>query len=234
MGQTVCLIPARKGSKRLPRKNTAQFHGRELASWTFDFALSCGLFERIVLSTDDPALEAMAPAEVTKLPRPQAFADDQATLHQVIKHVIEDLPLAPDDVVVLTPVTAPLRRREDLDRSLQAFHEHDGTRTVLTVCANPHPPHLLWTREEDGSLMQIVDRAAYGTRKQAFAQTYFWNDAFLIDRAANFLKPDRDLYGHDPVGVVMPRERSVPIDHPFDLWLASQLFDPASLLEETA
>jgi N-acylneuraminate cytidylyltransferase len=233
MGQTVCLIPARGGSKRLPGKNTALFHGRSLAAWTFDFAMACDVFDRIVLTTDDAALEAAAPDALIKLKRPEALAGDNATLHQVIKHVVEDLPLAPDDVVVLTPVTAPLRQRQDLDRSLEAFHAHGGARTVLTVCANPHPPHLLWTRDEDGSLKQIVDRAAYGTRKQAFAQTYFWNDAFLIDRAANFLNPERDLYGPDPVGVVMPRERSVPIDHPFDLWLASQLFDPAAILEET-
>ncbi|MBM3545144.1 MAG: acylneuraminate cytidylyltransferase family protein [Alphaproteobacteria bacterium] len=234
MGQTVCLIPARRGSKRLPRKATAPFHGRELAAWTFDFVLSCPQFGKIVLSTDDPAVEAMAPATMTRLARPAQFADDQATLYQVIKHVIEDLPLASDDIVALTPVTAPLRKREDLDHALQAFHDHDGSRTVLTVCANPHPPHLLWTRDEDGSLKQIVDRAAYGTRKQAFAQTYFWNDAFLIDSAANFLAPGRDLYGPDPVGVVMPRERSVPIDHPFDLWLASHLFDPSNARKEPA
>ena len=234
MGQTVCLIPAREGSKRLPGKNSAPFHGRSLAAWTFDFALTCDVFDKIILSTDDPALEAIAPATVIKLKRPEALAGDQATLHQVIKHIVEDVPLAQDDIVVLMPVTAPLRRREDLDRSLEAFLGHGGRRTVITVCINPHPPHLLWTREDDGGLRQIVDRARYGTRKQAFEETYFWNDAFLIDRAANFLDPHRDLYGTNPVGVVMPRERSVPIDHPFDLWLASQLFDPASMQVETA
>jgi CMP-N-acetylneuraminic acid synthetase len=218
----------------LPGKNTARFHGRALAAWTFDFALACETFDTVVLTTDDAAVDALAPATVKRLARPKTLAGDEATLHQVIKHVIEDVPLAPDDIVVLTPVTAPLRRREDLDQALDAFHQHGGKRTVLTVCANPHPPHLLWTRAEDGSLEEIVERARFGTRKQAFAQTYFWNDCFLIDRAANFLAPDRDLYGPDPVGVVMPRERSVPIDHPFDLWLASQLFQPSSILEETA
>jgi N-acylneuraminate cytidylyltransferase len=232
MGQTICLIPARGGSKRLPGKNTAPFHGRPLSAWTFDYALACKQFDQIVLSTDDPALEAIAPEGVVKLKRPEALAGDTATLHQVIKHVVEDMALAPDDVVVLTPVTAPLRRLGDLDAALEAFHAHGGKRTVLTTCANPNPPHLVWTREEDGSLKDVVDRAAYGTRKQAFAQTYFWNDCFLIDAAANFMV-ERDLYGPDPVGVVMPRERSVPIDHPFDLWLAAQLFDPAKSLEET-
>ena len=232
MGQTVCLIPARGGSKRLPGKNTASFHGRPLSAWTFDFALASKQFDKIVLSTDDPELEAIAPEGVVKLKRPEDLAGDTATLHQVIKHVVADLPLASDDIVVLTPVTAPLRRLEDLDAALGAFHAHGGDRTALTVCANPHPPHLVWTLEEDGSLKDVIDRKAYGTRKQAFAQTYFWNDCFLIDRAANFMA-ERDLYGRDPVGVVMPRERSVPIDHPFDLWLAAQLFDPAKTLEET-
>ena len=232
MGQTICLIPARGGSKRLPGKNTAPFHGRPLSAWTFDYALACKQFDKIVLSTDDPALEAIAPDGVVKLKRPEALAGDTATLHQVIKHVVEDMMLAPDDIVVLTPVTAPLRRLEDLDAALEAFHAHGGANTVLTVCVNSNPPDLVWTREEDGILKQVIDRSGHGTRKQAFAQTYFWNDCFLIDTAANFMV-ERDLYGPDPVGVIMPRERSVPIDHPFDLWLAAQLFDPAKSLEET-
>lgn len=232
MGEIICLIPARKGSKRLPGKNTADFHGRPLGAWTFDYASRCAAFDRTVLSTDDEQLDALAPADVIRLPRPAALAGDSVTLFQVIRHVIADLPLAADDVIVLTPVTAPLRIREDLDRALAAFEEHERRRTVFTVCRNPHAPHLLWTMDESGSLASILDRTELGTRKQAFPPTFFWNDAFLIDSAANFLESGRDLYGRDPVGVPIPPERSVPIDHPFDLWLASQLFDPARLEKE--
>jgi CMP-N-acetylneuraminic acid synthetase len=232
MSEIVCLIPARKGSKRLPGKNVADFHGRPLGAWTFDFALSCPFFTKVVLSTDDGQLEKLAPREITRLPRPEPLAADDATLFQVIQHVIADLPLAGKDVIVLAPVTAPLRCREDLIRALDAFEWHDRHRTVFTVCRNPHAPHLLWTMNDNGALDPILDRTAMGTRKQAYASTYFWNDSFLLDTVENFLHPDRDLYGSSPVGVPVPPERSVPIDHPFDLWLAKQLFDPAMFLKE--
>ncbi|MEM8744876.1 MAG: acylneuraminate cytidylyltransferase family protein [Pseudomonadota bacterium] len=232
MSKVICLIPARKGSKRLPGKNTADFHGRPLGAWTFDFALSCDAFDKVVLTTDDEKLEALAPDAVTRLPRPESIAGDNATLFQVIHHVIEDLPCAKDDILVLTPVTGPLRSKGDLDRALEKFEAHDRSRTVFTVCRNPYAPHLLFTMNEAGELETIFDRSEMGTRKQAFPTTYFWNDSYLIDSVENFLKPDRDLYGANPVGVDVPPERSAPIDHPFDLWLASQLFDPDSYLRD--
>lgn len=233
MSDHVCLIPARKGSKRLPGKNTLDFHGHPLGAWTLEFAARCGRFSRIVLSTDDEALQALATPPVEILARPDSLAGDSNTLLEVIRHVVADLPLADDDVVVLTPVTNPLRTVGDLDDALAMFERHGRQRTVFTTCANPHPPHLLWTMDEDGTLRDVVDRKALGTRKQAFASTYFWNDCFLIDTAANFASEGRDLYGRAPLGVPAPRERSVPIDHAFDLWLAAQLFDPSSFPKAT-
>lgn len=232
MSEVVCLIPARKGSKRLPGKNTADFHGRPLGAWTFDFALSCKAFDKVVLTTDDEDLEQLAPKGITCLKRPENIAGDHATLFQVIHHVISDLPCASDDILIMTPVTGPLRSKQDLDRALEAFDQHDRRRTVFTVCRNPYAPHLLFTMNDAGELDTIFDRSEMGTRKQAFPTTYFWNDSYLIDTVENFLKPDRDLYGADPVGVDVPPERSVPIDHPFDLRMAAQLFDPSSYLKD--
>lgn len=224
MANTICLIPGRKGSKRLPRKNVAPFCGRPLGAWTFDFARQCRLFDRVILSTDDPELEALTPAGIDVLPRPSEFADDEATLHHVIKHVIADCRLPDDDSLVLTPVTAPLRTEEDLERTLQCFEAHARERTVITTSANPHPPHLLWTSAENGVLSSVVDRQAVGTRKQAFRRTFFWSDAFLMDSVSGFMAEGRDLYSDQPVGVEMPPERSVPIDTSIDLWIAEQLF----------
>lgn len=232
MSELVCVIPARAGSRRLPGKNTAAFHGRPLGDWTFAFATGLGVFDRIVLTTDDEPLAALMPLGIARLARPPALASDTATLLEVLRHVIADLPVDAGATVVLMPVTGPLRTRGDFQRALEAFERHGRRRTTVTVCRNPHPPHLLWTMGADDTLDPVLDRSALGTRKQSFPATYFWNDAFLIDTAAGFLDPVRDLYSRNPVGVEVPPERSVPIDHAFDLRLAEHLFDPAAFLKE--
>lgn len=230
MSQTVCIIPARSGSKRLPGKNAADFHGRPLSAWTFDFALRCGAFSEVLLTTDDREIEQSAPKEIVRVERPPNLAGDDATLLQVIRHVIDDRPLSGDDVAVLMPVTGPLRSLDDLARVLEIFEAHGRRRTALTMCQNPHPPHLLWAKDKEGGLTSVIDRSTLGTRKQAFPATYFWNDSYLVDTVANFMDPERDLYGRDPVGVEVPPERSVPIDKAFDLWLAEQLFKSEDFL----
>ena len=119
MSELVCVIPARAGSRRLPGKNTAAFHGRPLGDWTFAFATGLGVFDRIVLTTDDEPLAALMPLGIARLARPPALASDTATLLEVLRHVIADLPVDAGATVVLMPVTGPLRTRGD-------FHARPG------------------------------------------------------------------------------------------------------------
>jgi pseudaminic acid cytidylyltransferase len=88
---TVCLIPARGGSKRIPRKNIRAFRGRPMIAWSIDAARASGLFSRVIVSTDDTEIAATARAEGAEVPflRPADLADDHATTAQVITHALD-------------------------------------------------------------------------------------------------------------------------------------------------
>lgn len=223
--ELIAVIPARGGSKRLPEKNIKPFAGRPLVSWTLDFAQTTGLFDKILLTTDDPDVSALAGKEVTLCPRPPELAHDHATLMEVIWWLIDNLHLADDAILVLLMPTGPLRVNNDLITCLDQFSQKGGRHTVFTVGLNPQPPGTLWLLDDQGSLQPLVERKSQkDTRKQNHPQTYFFNDLILLDSAANFRDRERDLFGFSPFGIVSPDNRSMPIDYPVQFNLAEYMF----------
>lgn len=223
--EIIAVIPARGGSKRLPNKNTKPFAGRPLVTWALDFALTAGLFHRVILTTDEPEVAALADEGVTFCPRPPELAHDNATLMEVIWWLIDHLNLPDNAIVVLLMPTGPLRLQADLVTCLQRFTQAGERHTVFTVGLNPNPPATLWLQEEDGLLAPLMARKSQkDTRKQNHPSTYFFNDLILLDSVANYRNRARDLFGPTPIGVISPDERSVPIDYPVQFELAEYLF----------
>lgn len=228
MSERVAFIPARKGSKRVPGKNMRLFHGRPLAEWTLDLAKTSGLFDRIVVSTDDSDLAAAAPRfGATLCRRPETLANETATVIEVIRQVGDELHLANDAAIAVLLVTGPLRVPSDLTEGFRLFEAHGRKRCVMSVSKNPTPPALLWELAGDGALVSLAQtRDATYTRKQGHAATYFSNDILVLDTLAAFRVPGRPLFGHDPVALMVPPERCMPIDEPYQFRLAELLFPP--------
>lgn len=116
----IAIIPARKGSKRLPNKNIRCFNGVPLIDVTIDQALESGVFKTVYLTTDIP--------EYTKLPsgvivRPSCLCDDKASTNDVVLHALWSLPQLPDAFMVLQP-TSPLRRPEDYKKVAQMLEQY--------------------------------------------------------------------------------------------------------------
>lgn len=223
--ELIAVIPARGGSKRLPNKNMKSFAGRPLVSWTLDFARSACLFDRILLTTDEPAVSALAGEKVTLCPRPIELAHDHATLMEVIWWLIDHLHLPDNAIMVLLMPTGPLRLNIDLRTCLERFAQTGGQNTIFTVGLNPQPPATLWLQDDRGMLKPLVERKNQkDTRKQNHPATYFFNDLILLDSVANFRDRERDLFGRSPLGVDSPDERSVPIDYPVQFDIAEYLF----------
>lgn len=223
--ELIAVIPARGGSKRLPNKNIRPFAGHPLVSWTLDFAQTTGLFDKIILTTDEPGVSALASDKITLCPRPPELAGDHATLLEVIWWLIDHLHLADDAIVVLLMPTGPLRLESDLTACLEQFAQSGGRHTVFTVGLNHQPPATLWQRNDQGLLRPQVERKSQkDTRKQNHPSTYFFNDLILLDSVANFRNRERDLFGFSPFGIVSPDNRSMPIDYPAQFNLAEYMF----------
>jgi CMP-N,N'-diacetyllegionaminic acid synthase len=206
------LIPARGGSKGIPRKNLAQVGGRPLLSWTVDAARSARELTRVVVSTDDDEIAAAAGIEVLR--RPSELAADDTPMLDVVRHAVAEL--APHVVVLLQP-TSPLRRAEHIDACVRLLLE-SGADAVVSVVEVPH-------RFRPDSLMDVVDgrvvpRAATRTRQKKEI-VYARNGPAVLARRAD--RVGDDLYGGDVRPFVMDERDSLDVDDAADLELVELL-----------
>ena len=220
------FIPARAGSSRIPNKNISQFHGRPLISWTVEYARKTKLFQRIYLSTDIDDLPTEITQDTILIPRPEQLADSQATLLEVILYTADQQRWTDDTIVVLLMITGPLRVTSDLREGLSLFEKYNRERSVVSVSKNLYPPGLLWSKRGDKliSLGPVADPR--NTRKQDHSSTYMSNDILVLDTLLNFKQQGRNLFGFDPIPLVVPVDRCMPIDYPVQLELAKSLFPP--------
>lgn len=225
MTETIAFIPARKGSKRVPNKNIRLFCGRPLVEWTLNFAKMCRCFDRIILSSDQEDILAFADKGVIAVRRPDSLAADTSTIIEVIRHTVRPLGIADDARMVVLMPTGPLRTVNDIKEAFTLFERYDNRRTVISVGVNPHPPDLLWRLRPSGELFSLTEKRRPDiTRKQTHEATYVANDILVLDSVTNFLSPGRSLFGDSPIALVIPEERSLSIDTPFQFELAEMLF----------
>jgi CMP-N,N'-diacetyllegionaminic acid synthase len=213
--EVVALIPARGGSKGIPRKNLAPLGGKPLLEWTLEAAREAQTVTRIVLSTDDEEIAAAA-GKTDVLPRPKELAADSTPMLDVIRHAVRELG-APDVLVLLQP-TSPLRRGEHVDAAVRLLLE-TGADSVVSVVQVPHRyvPEALMELEPDG---RLAARAQPSTRQQQ-PRLYARNGPAVLA-----LRPQRlgeELYGGDVRAYVMEEGDSLDVDTPADLELAEAL-----------
>jgi CMP-N,N'-diacetyllegionaminic acid synthase len=214
----LALIPARGGSKGIPRKNLAPLAGRPLLAWTVDAALGSRAVTRTVVSTEDDEIAAAARelgAEV--LARPPELAADETPMQPVIVHALDELE-APEVLVLLQP-TSPLRRAEHVDEAVDLLLA-TGADSVVSVVEVPHRyrPGSLMAMDGDRLVRLADDHAA---TRQEKPLVYARNGPAVLA-----LRPGRigaDLYGGDCRPYVMGPRESLDVDEPFDLELAELL-----------
>ena len=210
--EIVGLIPARGGSKDIPRKNLALVGGKPLISWTVEAAQRALELSRIVVSTDDDEIAAAAGVET--LWRPAILARDDTPMLDVVRHAIGEL--RPEILVLLQP-TSPLRRPEHVDAAVRLLQE-SGADSVVSVVEVPH-------RYAPESLMDVVDgrvvpRGSARTRQEK-ARVFARNGPAVLALRSSRLGDD--LYGGDCRPFVMDERDSLDVDSPFDLELADLL-----------
>ena len=208
------LIPARGGSRRLPGKHLRGLGGRPLLAWTVEAGLASRHLDRLILSSDDPALMALAEELGAEAPfrRPAALADDMASSEAVVAHAWE---LFPDyDLLVLLQPTSPFRTAADIDGLLERLVA-SGAPACVSVTRPAKSPYWCYRERADGILEPLfpevqktppwqLNGALYGVTREAW-------------RAHGRLLPP----GTRPWP--MPAERSVDIDTELDLALAEVL-----------
>lgn len=219
----LAVVPARGGSKGVVGKNVADVAGRPLIAWTVAAALACRLQPRVVVTTDCPAIARVSREWGAEVPflRPAELARDETPGVLPILHALQWLEdnegYRPETVLCLQP-TSPLRTAEDIDRAFEVLGETGADSVVSVAEADPHP--FLVKRLGPGG--RLVDFAAWEApvgRRQDFPPAYALNGAIYLTRA-DVLRATGTLFPENTVAHVMPRERSLDIDTPWDLYLA--------------
>lgn len=217
--KTFALIPARGGSKGIPRKNIKLIAGKPLIVWTIEAALRSTHLDAVVVSTDDPEIAEVARRAGAQMPfmRPSELAQDQTPGLDPVLHALDQLPQY-DSVLLLQP-TSPLRTTEDIDACLRLAKQHNAPSVVSVSEADTHP-YWTYRLSEHQTLERMIDAAPIA-RRQNLPQVYALNGA-LYFADANWLRLNSSFVGAETLAYAMTRERSIDIDTPLD-WKFAEL-----------
>lgn len=227
------VIPARGGSKRVPRKNVREVGGKPLIAHAVDQAASAELVDEAVVSTDDDEIREAALRHGGNVPfaRPDELATDTAPSHAVITHALDWYAERGEsfDVVAMIQVTSPLRSPGDIDGALCLLADR-GADSVVSVTRYDDPPFWAVETDENGFLREYFDRGVLFTdpdeevpRSQDLPELRYPNGAVMAATVDSF-RENEGFYTERTVGYEMPPERSVDIDEPFELDVARALF----------
>ena len=220
------IIPARGGSKSIPKKNIRSLAGKPLIAYTIEIAQNCKMLDRTVVSTDDVEIAEVAKKYGGDAPfiRPKALSLDETPMVPVLQHAvsfIEQNEGVDVDVVVLLDPTSPFRRVEYIEACIQKI-ERENADSVVTVCEVEHNPYFVMMELDDDKLVPLIKSDKVITRRQDAPNVYRLNaSVYAIKR--DILMNEKTIITDNTMAVIMPHELSAHIDHEIDFEFAEYL-----------
>jgi CMP-N-acetylneuraminic acid synthetase len=210
----LAVIPARGGSKRLPKKNILPLGGKPLIAWSIEAAKESKYIDKIVLSSDDADILSIAKEyKIQAIQRDAHLASDTATSLDVVKDVLTKV--AAYDYIILLQPTSPLRTSRDIDAALQLLMEKNAD-AVISVCESEHSP--LWSNAlpKDSSMHNFLDRNLLNKRSQDLESYYRLNGAIYIIKREKLLEQNSFFLDEKIYAYIMDQRASVDIDTQLD------------------
>ncbi|MFD2206854.1 cytidylyltransferase domain-containing protein [Kiloniella antarctica] len=223
----LAIIPARGGSKRIPKKNIRDFCGKPMIGHILETAQDSGLFNVIHVSTDCEEVNAVA-SELGFKPdfsRPSELADDYTPLIPVLRFVVNAYQKRGqefDQVWMFFPC-APLISIQDLRGIQRLFDAHGGRCSVITVGAYAAPIERGYKRSDDGALTPL-NPEKFTVRTQDLSETYFEAGACAVFSATRILGSEGYGSNLDYVGYILPKSKAIDIDDDDDWKVAEAIF----------
>ncbi|WP_130901809.1 pseudaminic acid cytidylyltransferase [Pseudomonas sp. Sample_23] len=218
----VAIIPARGGSKRIPRKNLKPFDGVPMIVRSIRTALESGLFGAVVVSTDDEEIADVARANGAEVPfmRPADLADDFTGTAAVIVHALQRLPVF--DYACCVYATAPLLQARYLRQGLDLLKQHPHKSFAFSVCGFGFPVQRALTLDEEGALTSLYPEFRT-TRSQDLPEAFQDAGQFYWGRSEAWLRGET-LFSPASLPVILPRHLVQDIDTPEDWKRAEYLY----------
>ncbi len=227
---SICVIPARGGSKRIPRKNIKLFHNKPMIAWSIEAAIKSGIFKKIIVSTDDPEIAEIAIANGAEVPfmRPSNISDDYTNTIDVISHACnwaKDEGLSIETVCCLY-ATAPFVRASDLKKAYEVLNSGDW-QYVFSTGEYSSPIFRSFKKENEGGVKMFFPEH-FETRSQDLPQALFDAGMFYMATSNAWIENLR-IFDNHSYPIIIPSYRIQDIDTPQD-WeraeiLAKVLFE---------
>ena len=224
--RVLAVVPARGGSKRLPRKNILMLNAKPLIAWSIEAGLNSKYVDRVIVSTDDQEIANVSKKWGADVPfiRPDELANDNATTVDTITHALNSVERTGEiyGYILLLQPTSPLRTAEHIDEAVELMVERNAD-SVVGVSEVSHPYEWTNTLPESLSMDEFISREAYFTRSQDFPKRYQINGAIYLIKKENMFLSGRMMSETNSVAYIMKKYDSVDIDDQLDFMLAETL-----------
>mgnify|MGYP003974319061 CR=1 FL=1 len=227
--EILAIIPARGGSKRIPRKNIKKLSGQSLLSYSASAALGSEILNRTILTTDDEEIRRVGLDLGLEVPflRPGDLAKDDTPSLPVIKHAVQMLEALEGykpDIIVILQTTSPFRTSKHIDDALKIFLKSDSD-SLVSVTEVPHNmnPYSIMQLKKDGTIKPFLKYDENNNLRQKKPIFYARNGAAIYICTYQCLMKKNSLYGDKIVPFFMNKETSIDLDDEID-WKIAQYF----------
>ena len=234
--EVIAIIPARGGSKTIPRKNILPFAGHPLIAYSIQAGLASQMINRVIVSTDDSEIAQVAGEYGAEVPftRPAEYAQDHTPDFPVFDHALswleENEGYRPDLAVQLRP-TSPLRRVHHIDQAVMRLIKHPEADAVRTVCVPFQNPYKMWTISPEGYLEPLLEtefEEPYNMPRQALPDVY-WQTGYVDAAWADTITRKKSMTGDRILPLVIEPEDLIDIDTRADWKRAEALLEESQI-----
>ena len=225
----LAIIPARGGSKRLPKKNIIDLAGQPLIAWSINAAIKSKYIDKTIVTTDSDEILEVARKYGAEVPfkRPDYLSSDTAIREDVIRHTIDyyqnEKKEKFDYLIYLQP-TSPLRNEKHIDEAIEYMFEKRAN-AIVSVCKLEHPVQWSGLLPEDRDMSNFINSLDIKTRSQDFPTYYRLNGAIFISDTDKFMKSGSVFLKENIFAYVMPQNVSIDIDTETDFMFAKIILE---------
>ena len=229
------FIFARGGSKGIPRKNIKSFGGKPLIAHSIEIAKEIEAIDDIFVSTDSEEIINVAQKFGAKIiNRPQYLATDDSPEWLAWKHAIEYL-LSKGisfDTFISLPTTAPLRAKKDITACIDKLHSSSRFDMIITVSKSARSPYFNMVRENDLGFSELLIKTKNNINNRQEAPQVFDMTTVCYATSPNYIRNNTSLFSGNIGHVIVPKERAIDIDDPFDFKIAELIFKSVKNVKE--
>jgi len=227
MKNAIAIIPARGGSKRIPKKNIKEFFGKPLIAYSIEVALESKLFEKVIVSTDDEEIAKIAKSYGAEVPfvRPKELSDDFTGTTDVINHTVEYLESQGQSYEYICTIyaTAPLLQKNYLIEAYQRLQESDAV-NAFSATSMPFPIQRTFKLTPDGRC-EMFTPEYYSSRSQDLEEAYQDAGQFYWTNRERQKQSDNSMvFSEISIPIILPRHLVQDIDTLEDWKRAEKLY----------